>query len=260
VPAEASSRALPQVKEINYIPSDILEEPLDIPRYLGVVLLLLLLLAMLNFRKLYERKDLALLLPILLYLPLYLVAFKGWLSVRYISPIIPLAVVLVSKLFAEHRTNPRTFQWLRPLVFVLCLLQFFSTLVFVYVKRQVTPAERDAIEFIKREVPPDARLLTPDELVFSYYTGRATFWRSSPRFVDEFFTLFWGDGNQAKALLKNYGTDYLVIRRERIYDDSKLRYRMGGGFPRSFVERLPEEGFIKLYENDEVALWAATDN
>jgi hypothetical protein len=258
VTAEAPPHPLSQVKEINYIPSDILEEPLDIPRYLGAVLLLLMLLFIVNFRKLYERTDLILLLPMLVYFPLYLIAFKGWLSVRYMSPIIPLAVVLVSKLFMpvpDDHPRGRPSRWLRRVIFFLCLLQFFATLAFVYANRQVSPGERKAMAYIQSSLPPYARLLTPDELLFSFYTGRATFWRSSPRFVDDFFALFWGEGKQIQPLLRTYGTNYLVIREERIYDDSKVRYRMGGGFPRSFVERLPDEGFVKLYENNEVTIW-----
>jgi len=48
----------------------------------------------------------------------------------------------------------------------------------------------------------------------------------------------------------------MVIMRGRIYDDTKMRYKMGGGFPRSFVERLSGSDFIKVYQNDEVTIWS----
>ena len=265
VSQETTTRTIPKVKEINYIPSDILEEPLDIPRYLGLVLLLLLLLLIVNLRKLFVIKDLILLLPIITYIPLFFIAFKGWLAIRYLSPIIPLAVVLVSKLFTplpDHHAPSRISKWLRQVIFILCLLQFISTLVFVYMKRQVSPREREAINYIRSYIPPDSRILTPDELFFSYYTGRATIWRNSLRSVSQFYMLFWGNEKQVRTLLKKYDTDYMVIRKERIYDDSKVRYQMGGGFPRSFVERLSDGYFIKVYvkvyENDEVAIWSVT--
>jgi hypothetical protein len=41
-----------------------------------------------------------------------------------------------------------------------------------------------------------------------------------------------------------------------IYDDTRIRYRGGGGFPRSFLEKLPKGGFRKLYENSEVVIWS----
>ena len=253
------------VKEINYIPSSMAAQPLNIPKYLGVSLLLLLLLLAVNFRKLFLTRDLIVILPVIIYLPLFFIAFKGWLAVRYLSPIIPLTVVWVSKLFTPLEGSafqlrspflPGNNKLLRQVIFILCLLQFTSTLVFVYMNRQVSLGEREAINYIKNNIPLDARLLTPDELFFSYYTERATFWRSSPLFVSEFYTLFWGDRKEAKTLLKKYGTDYMVIRNERIYDDTKIRYKMGGGFPQSFVEGLSGSDFTKVYENDEVAIWS----
>ena len=293
--SEITSSRKSEVKEINYIPSSIVAQPLNILKYLGLSLPLLLLLLAINLRKLSLIKDLIVFLPIAIYLPLFFIAFKGWLAVRYLSPIIPLAVVLVSKLFTPLERRPphlcrdakcnkfeqgskllpnlltgftqleedslcpsRLSKRLRQVVLLLCLLQFASTLLFVYMKRQVSPGEREAINYIKSNISLDSRILTPDELFFSYYTGRATFWKSSPRFVSDFSTLFWGSKKQTRPLLEKYKIDYMVIRRERIYDDKKIRYSMGGGFPLSFVEGLSSGDSIKVYQNSEVTIWSTT--
>jgi len=91
VSSETTGSKIPGVKEINYIPSSMAAQPLNILKYLGVSLLLLLLLLAVNFRKLFLTKDLIVILPIIIYIPLFFIAFKGWLAVRYLSPIIPLA-------------------------------------------------------------------------------------------------------------------------------------------------------------------------
>jgi len=260
IPPETTGSKTSGVKEINYIPSSMAAQPLNILKYLGVALLLLILLYVVNLKQLFAVKDLLLILPIATYLPLFFVAFKGWLAARYLSPIVPLVAVLVSPLLSSSDVSPfssTTVLRLRQVVLFLCLLQIASTLVLVYMDRQVSSGEREAINYIKRAIPHDARMLTPDELFFSYYTERATFWRSSPLFVSEFFTLFWSRPEEANTLLKKYGTDYMVIRKERIYDDAAIRYKMGGGFPQSFVARLPSSNFKQVFQNDEVTIWSA---
>ncbi len=247
-----------KIREINYMPSNMINQPLNVPKYLGIPLLLLLLLFIVNIRRLFEIKDLILILPIIIYLPLFLIILKESLGVRYLAPILPLAVVLVSKLFLPREYSPQPYwanKGLRQLVLFLCILQFVSTLVFVYMSRQISPAERNAIQYIKNNISLDSRILTPDELFVSYYTQRATFWKDRSPFTADFFTVFWDSKEKIRTGLQKHGIDYMVIRKERIYDDTKIRYRMGGGFPQSFVERLPEIDFIKVFQNEEVSIW-----
>ena len=131
-------------------------QPLNILKYLGLPLLVLLFLLVCKIKKLFAFKDLVVIVPIMMYLPLFFVAFKGWLAVRYLSPIIPLVAVLVSKLFIPG-TPSMANKWLRQLVLFLCLIQFVFTLGFVYLNRQVTPQEREAINYIKENTPPDVK-------------------------------------------------------------------------------------------------------
>ena len=238
---------------VNYLPSSI-AKPVNVPKYLGLVFPLLVIPGLINFRKLIASKDLILLAPIFIYLPLYAIVFGGWLGIgmRWLSPIIPLMVILTAKVFTFVR-NKR----LKCVVFVLCAVQFLSVLLFVYDQRQLNLSEREALSYIRDKIPTDSRILTPEELFISYYTDRPTVWLNS--FVNDdisFLNLLWGtEGAVKREILHRYKIAYVAVQKLRIYDDSTVRHT--GGYPKSLVKKFPTLPFLKkVYENDFLSMWS----
>jgi hypothetical protein len=68
--------------------------------------------------------------------------------------------------------------------------------------------------------------------------------------------LFWqANEKEAKNILLNINkTEYIMIKKTRIYDDTKIRHK--GGYPKSFIEKLPNFSFLKLiFDNKEISIW-----
>jgi 4-amino-4-deoxy-L-arabinose transferase-like glycosyltransferase len=235
----------------NYLESK-LTDPVSIVKYLGLCLPWLLALYMAGFRKRFHRNDGLLLAIIILYLVLYVLVFRRFLIVRYLSPVLPLTAVLAGKVLStlQHR------KWLRYLVWGFCGVQFLSALLFVYNQRQITFPEEEMLNYIESEVSSDARILTPEELFVSYYTRRPTVWVNSFQSdVSEFYYVLWGDDEYGvKSVLEEYGVRYVLIQEARVYDDATQRH--SGGYPKSFVEKLPTLPFLdKVYENEALSIW-----
>ena len=236
------------IERINFLPSHI-RNTSNIPNYLGLSLLVLLAIYIFKFRKMFKKQDLLLALPIIIYLPLYAIFFKGWWAVRYLSPIIPLLAILVSKTFTAGKHK----RW-GYLIIALCLVQFAAALVYVVNERRITPDEKEAFDFIKKEIPTNSRLLTAEPFLISYNTGRLTLWTILFKGPD-FARLFWkaSDSNK-REILDKYEINYLLIYKARIYSDQRIRHF--GGYPQSFVDKLPAIDFLqKVFENDTIAIW-----
>ena len=57
-----------------------------------------------------------------------------------------------------------------------------------------------------------------------------------------------------KRTIALYNIDYIVIKKTRCYDDTESRHF--GGYPDSFVQKLPSYKFLKLiFDNKEIAVW-----
>ena len=248
ITSPAPKTTFPTTKQINFLPSDI-RRPSNILKYLGLCLLILLGIYLFGFRRLYQRQDLILALPIIVYLPLYAMFFKGWWAVRYLSPIVPLLAILASKTFTAGKKKRLGY-----LIIALCLAQFAAALGNVSNERRITADEKEAIAFIKKEIPTNSRLLTAEPFLISYNTGRPALWgvlfdRS------DFIELFWGaEVSRKKQILDKHIITHLLIYKARIYDDQRIRHF--GGYPQSFVDKLPAIDFLqKVFENDTIAIW-----
>ena len=86
------------------------------------------------------------------------------------------------------------------------------------------------------------------------YSERASIWNNYLA-LSEMPYLFWAaDNNEALNILNKYNIDYLLVEKERIYDDSKSHHQLG--WPRSFVEKMGNFSCLDLIlEKDHVSLW-----
>jgi hypothetical protein len=169
--------------------------------------------------------------------------------VRYLSPIIPLAVPLAAK---GMKTISRKRKLLGIMIVALCVIQTVVVLKFVYDKRHISNDERAALNYISERIGEKSRILTTEELFLSYYTLKPTVWMNSFK-GGVLYDLLWGDDTKNKiALLKHYNIKYIYIPKYRIYDDSKVMHY--GGFPVTFMNILPAIARIE-YSNKTVQLW-----
>ncbi len=235
----------------NYVPGNITNIS-NILKYMGIPMFCLGLFYLVNIKKLLSRKETILLIPFFLYLFLFFIAFKGWLAMRLLSPIFPLVAVLVSKAFILLKNKI-----LKYLIFVLCAVQFFGMLAFVFTQRKLSVDERLAFDYIKKEACAESKVLSPEEFSLFYYTNSPSIWLAAFHFVDKADSshFLWGDDeSEKKAILEKYEIGHIFIQKKRIYDDSGIRHF--GGWPSSFVDRLPSISFLKkVFENRDVSIW-----
>ena len=219
----------------------------DIIKYFGIVLLILL--AIYLILRLYEKKDIILLLPIICYFFLFCYMFYPGSDIRYLLPAMPLLAVLFSKVLAKNYFNKK---WIKIAILTLCFLQFFGTVLFVRAKRQIPEGIKEGFTYLRENTDPNTLIIYPEYVILEN-TNRRFVWAGTIRPILE--NLFWNrDENEVKNLLYANEIEYIVVKKSRIYDDSKAQHF--GGYPKSFVERLPELSFVKLvFENDDMSIW-----
>jgi hypothetical protein len=233
----------------NYTPSNILFDPWSIPTYMGVsVLLLVPLYGILRNRK---SRDYFLLLPFVIYIMEYLYFFRGQWAVRYLSPVFGLLAVVSALALVEvsSRFSSRRVKYFYAAFLVLCFLQYAGALVKIHAKRQVPQGIGAAYEFIKTAVPADAAILYP-EYGLSEETGRRMIWIRLLELPQVFWQL---DEEGTKELLAKYKISYIMVKKERVYDDSHLRHRLG--YPQSWLDRIHGyRSFQRVFANDDAEI------
>lgn len=227
----------------NYINSSIFN-PTDIIKYFGVVILGLMLLYF--FRRSYDFKDLFLWIPIISYLIGFFVIFKKGLDIRYLLPIVPLFSILGSKHFFSLKNRG-----FKMALLSMCAAQFFSVAFYVYAIRQISGDIKDGFQYIINHVPENAFVMYP-EVNITEYTNRRMQWG---RFQYMPYLFWQANETEAKNILLNVNKiEYIMINKTRIYDDKEIRHK--GGYPQSFVDKLPEFSFLKLvFDNKKINIW-----
>lgn len=232
-----------------YTPSNIFFDPLSMPTYLGIPLLLLLPGYFVFHRR--KFRDLILLLPVVLYFVEYLYFFRGQWAVRYLAPIFGLLSVLSAAGLQDIRARlgSRPARAMLLILGVVCVLQYGGAIAKITTTRQVSGEIREAYQYIAREAPEDAAILYP-EYGLSEETGRPMIWIR----LLELPQLFWQlDERQSRELLARYRVEYILIKKDRIYDDRAVKHRLG--YPRSWIERIRGYGsFRSVFENSEAAI------
>lgn len=220
--------------------------PADIIKYFGIVLLIGL--AIYLIRKKYKKKDLVLWVPIAFYLICFCIIFHIGSDIRYLLPVIPLLAILASKAMANYLNT----KWLTSLFILLCSIQLCSTVLYVRATRQIPEGIQEGFKYLRNETDTDALIIYPEYVILEAANRRFA-WAGNLSVVLK--NLFWNkDEEKIRNLLKSNDVDYIAIKKSRIYDDSKSRHF--GGYPKSFIERLPELCFVKLvFDNNYISIW-----
>lgn len=241
-----------------------LTNPLDLVKYLGVVLILFFVLYFLRglFRE--EKKEVKALIFGLLtsYLVFFLFLFGFNSDIRYLFPIIPFLCLLASKGVVSIKKK-----WAPVLIVGICLVQFGATLAYVHIERQIPKEIKEGFSYVKIQIPRDALLMYPEHSLLGA-TERRVIWRAFfdveqqllknkyPEYQGDTSRMFFWDPNIEDLMrsLRINKVDYIVVKKSRIYDDSKVKHL--GGYPKSFVRRMPELPFLKLvFENKGMNIW-----
>ena len=227
-----------------------LTNPLDLVKYLGLGFLLLMFFHFFRIRR-WDRKASVLWIPVLCYLLFFLIIFGMETDIRYLLPILPFLIVLFTPSFLSFGKT-----W-RFIMIALCILQFASTTYYVQKKRLILPEVREGFEHIKQNVPERALILYPEENLL-IYGQRRMIWSAvqsyRPGEKGLYLLLFGTNVKETGDLLKANNIDYILIKKSRIFNDQSEHHT--GGYPRSFVEKLSHlNGWVKSFENREVALW-----
>lgn len=218
----------------------------DLFMYLGIVLLILAILYIL--RKKYEKKDMYVGVFIISYLISTFVVI-GWnTDIRYFMPIVPLLCILFSKSISDINNT-----WIKRLLICACIFQFIVTVSYVSYKRNITPQIEGAFNFIKNNTPVNSLLLYPEPNI-QEYAKRKVIW-SNFKPSTSLRNVFWPeDINTIRDTISSNNIDYIVIKKTRCYNDVEVKHI--GGYPDSFVKKLPDYKFVKLiFDNKEIAVW-----
>jgi len=223
-----------------------LANPVDIVKYFGVVLLIgLLLYALL---RVYSKKDVTLWLPVLCYFIFFCYIFNLVSDIRYLLPIVP----LLSVISANTISNFLNKKWLKALFILFCLIQFISTALYVRAKRQVPQEIKEGFAYLRENTPADAIIIYPEYLILELANRRFVWAGYLPTVIRDIF--YSADNATIEKLLKSGNISYIAIKKSRVFDDAKVRHF--GGYPKSFVEKLPKLPFLKLvFDNKEMSIW-----
>jgi len=217
--------------------------PINLIQYFGITVPFLMIIYW--FKKGYERRDIVLWVPIIIYGIGYTIFFRKSLDIRYLFPIIPFIVILAGKTFSMV-----SYRWVKTAIIFLCFLQIGGTAFYVWKERQVPRSIQEGFDFIKKNLSSQAIILYPEENI-TYWTGRRMQW-GRMKYLPY---LFWSaNPEEMREILEINAVDYILIKKSRIYDDQRVRHK--GGYPRSFVEKLPQISFLRIiFENEDLALW-----
>jgi hypothetical protein len=123
----------------------------------------------------------------------------------------------------------------------------------MYKERRVPEGVKRAYSWIVEHTAADTRVMCSRNAL-SYYTRRMSYWMSYHSLV-ELPYLFWvADADEARQILGRYQIRYILVEKDRIYDDRRLRHT--GGYPVSFIGKSREWPFLKpVLENEDVILY-----
>lgn len=248
-------------------PENFLLHPGFILKFIGPVLLLCMILYILNKR--YEKQDLLLWIPITIYISMFVVClitmaashsadittFKtrilrlatSAMSIRYFSPVLPLLALIAGKELLS--INTRHF---RTILLAIAFMQMFTTAVYVQRARTIPPDLREAYNFFSR-VYPHGQTVFCNKTALGIHTPHNPLRDMGKRMALR--DLYWlADDKEIFSILKAHNISYVFVEKDMIFDDSRVRNT--GGYPKSFVEKLPRLPFLKpIFTNGAAQIW-----
>jgi 4-amino-4-deoxy-L-arabinose transferase-like glycosyltransferase len=214
----------------------------DFIKYLGIPLLAFMI-AYFLFRR-HRKKDIILWAPLLSYLTFFILFFGINSDIRYLLPIVPFLAILSGSIAVSFGRA-----WIKGLILLLCGLQLLSSSLYVYAHRKMPEGIRQGFTYIRGNTSPNALIMYP-EYIFLEATERKFVWI---RFQG-LGSLFWRDDQKMIEVLERNRLDYILIKKSRVYNDMEERHF--GGYPHSFVMRLPQLPFMeRVFANDQLELW-----
>ena len=217
-------------------------DPVDIVKYLGIVLLVLCLSYFI--RRTFKRNDIRLWIPIIGYMVVFFFFFGLRADIRYLTPIVPLLSIIAARYFVSVKRP-----FFRNCIVGICVLQLISCCGYVYARRQITREETQAFKYISENVQDDKLVMYLEPILLDS-TGKRAVWGTYYLWP----YLFWGTDEEKKTTIEFNDLGYIVIKKTRVYDDTHTKHM--GGYPRSFVDKLPNLDFVELVcENDLISVW-----
>jgi len=221
---------------------------ISIIRYFGP--LLLIALGGYLFRVRNKRGDWILLGCILWYVMFFFYFFGPGEDLRYLLATVPFLAILGGRFLATVNKK-----WLRKFFLCLCIIQFLGAGIYVGIKRRTPKDLKEVFAFIKHNTPPESLILYPGH-IFLEKTDRKVLWTRFPGFLQ---ILFWAEPSVRRAAIKSTDLDYIVVDKQRIYDDSHVRHP--NGFPQSFVDKTKHFDFLELvFENERAVIFEVDEN
>jgi 4-amino-4-deoxy-L-arabinose transferase-like glycosyltransferase len=231
------------VERISYAHNSTCLSIKDHAKYFGLPVLTLLIIYL--FKKKFLKKDGLLWAPIFFFFLFFILFFNIDADIRYLLPISPFLCVIASKEIVA--SDKKSF---KGVLLAICLVQFLSVLGYVYSQRRVPPAIEEGIHYLKHNISEDAIVVYP-EYNLTEYTNRKVVWTSNFWRLEN---VFWGGDDLAGKLLLTNKVKYVLIRKDKIYDDRNRHHLRG--YPFSFVHRLSTSGFFELkWDNEKLSLW-----
>jgi 4-amino-4-deoxy-L-arabinose transferase-like glycosyltransferase len=222
--------------------------PIDLVKYFGIAFGFCFILFLFSYRQ-WAKNNIVLWFPLVSYLLLLILFFGIATDIRYLLPIVPKLVVLVSPHVLRLRQK-----W-KYLLIGICIVQFINTTYYVFDRRKMPQEVKEGLGYVKNNVPKDALILYPEENLLIYGERRIVWSSVSGKSNDGLSSFFWvSDIEEVGERLSANRISHILIKKSRIYDDQKERHL--GGYPKSFVEKIPYlKGWEKVFENSEMALW-----
>ncbi len=215
-------------------------------KYYGIVLFLAFA-ARLFYRN-FKAMEIFFLYSTALYIALFLWFFKGGLNVRYLTPIIPVLVVLAASGISRIR-----YKAVKIAIFIVCIAQFLIAGSYTYRHRIIPDGLMKAYDYIKDYTAQGSRFMCTQNAL-SLYTNRYSIWMSKPG-LHEISYLFWkADEPATLKILQKYGINYILIEKNKIYDYTQVKHT--GGYPLVFVEKIRNfKNFEMILDNKDAQLW-----
>jgi len=239
--------------------------PLDLVKYMGIVVLLFLVYYFIKglFRR-EKRETSALFLGMIGSYSVFFLFLVGFNSdIRYLFPIVPLLCLLASRAISSLRKK-----WASILIIAVCVVQFGATLAYIHVQRRMPEEIREGFSYVRAHIPKDALLIYPEYIMveaterrfvwFSFfYMEQYILMNRYPEYQwwDMSRVFFWNPNvEDLERSLRVNKVDYIVIKKTRVYDDSRVKHL--GGYPKSFVQKMPALAFLKLvFNNKGISIW-----
>ena len=234
-----------------------INNPIHLLMYLGCVLPLLA--AAYVARRAWEKADRWPWVFIAFYVVILLATFTLDTDVRYVMPVVPLLGVVAARGLRGWWKN----RWVLVALAVVAFAQLGGSAVRGNLARRLTPGQQAVFAYLRTHTPEGTRVMYPGEVILAE-ARRPVVWNhlTDPETGQRCLPEFWlqTDPQRIEALLRANRVDYICVEESRILS-GPLAKAERGGYPRAFVDSLPNLPFVEKVEGfwPGVTLWKVLD-